>query len=92
MSKRAILEASLAKAEADWRSAKDAWDKAYADWSIAYGKRRNPGAVLFALARSVAELYEAELAKADANLSKATAELERLKAALDTLNRARNRN
>ena len=92
MSKRVVLESSLAKAEADWRRAKDEWNKAYADWSTAYGKRRNPDAVLFALARTVADLYEAELARADANLSKATAELERQKAALVALNRAQNRN
>jgi hypothetical protein len=92
MSKRVILETSLAKAEADWRRAKDEWNKAHADWSTAYGKRRNPDAVLFALARTVAELYEAELARANANLNKATAELARLKAALNALNRAQNRN
>jgi hypothetical protein len=91
MSKRVILESSIAKAEADWRRAKDEWNKAYADWSTAYGKRRNPDAVLFALARTVADLYEAELARANANLNKATAELERLKAALVALNRAQNR-
>lgn len=91
MSKRAILEFSIAKAEADWRKAKGGWTKAHADWSAAYGKRRNPDAVLFALARTVADLCEAELARANANLNKATAELERLKAALDALNRAQNR-
>jgi len=91
MSKRVILETSLAMAEADWRRAKDAWNKAHADWSTAYGKRRNPDAVLFALARTVADLSKAELARADANLDKATAELARLKAALDALNRAQNR-
>jgi hypothetical protein len=91
MSKRVVLEIALAKAEADWRKAKDEWDKAHADWSAAYGKRLNPDAVLFALARTVADLYGAELARADANLSKATAELERLKEALDALNDARNR-
>jgi hypothetical protein len=92
MSKRVILETSLAKAEADRRRAKDEWNKAYANWSTAYGKRQNPDAALFALARTVAELYEAELARANANLDKATAELVRLKAALDALNRAQNRN
>jgi hypothetical protein len=91
MSKRVVLEISLAKAEADWRKAKDEWDKAYANWSTAYGKRRNPDAALFALARTVADLYRAELARADANLSKATAELERLKDTLDALNGAQNR-
>ncbi len=87
MSKRVILESSIAKAEAAWRRAKDEWTKAHADWSTAYGKRRNPDAVLFALARTVADLYEAELARADANLSKATVELERLKVALVAQNR-----
>ena len=91
MSKRVILESALAKAEADWRRAKDEWNKAYADWSMAYGKRRNPDAALFALARTVSDLCEAELARANANLNKATAELARLKAALDALNRAQNR-
>jgi len=91
MSKRVILESSIAKAEADWRRAKDEWSKAYANWCAAYGKRQNPDAVLFALARTVADLYQAELAKADANLNKATAELARLKATLSALNRARNR-
>jgi len=91
MSKRVILESSIAKAEADWRRAKDEWSKAYANWCAAYGKRQNPDAVLFALARAVADLYQAELAKADANLNRATAELARLKVALAALNRAQNR-
>ncbi len=91
MSKRVILETSIARAEADWRRAKDEWTKAHAAWSAAYGKRRNADAVLFALARTVADLSKAEVARADANLSKATAELERLKAALVALDRAQNR-